>query len=189
MGVAAAMPSPRSFVAEFGSRDVNGSARELILADHWYGVDLVEGPGVDEVCPAELWASNPGPAPDTILCLEVLEHTPEGAAIVRNAYRQLRAGGVFIVTAASPRRTPHGADGSRLPGPQEHYQGVDVLQLGRWLHVAGFDQAWVGLGGADQGDVYALGVRFPQPHLLPAPPPPLRGGPPNVRARMRAWRR
>ena len=42
-------------VVEVGSRDINGSIRELVDADTYVGIDLEEGPGVDVVGDCRYW--------------------------------------------------------------------------------------------------------------------------------------
>lgn len=181
-GVSATWRHPRNAVVEFGSLNVNGSAREVIDALSWWGIDLVNGEGVDQVADAARWDPPDGVYIDTVVCTEVLEHTPDGAAICANAYRILAPGGVFLVTCAGPGRTPHGAHGQLHPAAGEWYAGVTVTQLAGWLHDAGFVHQAVVAESWQQRDVWALAIRNPDPDAVPAPSPP---PPPDAPTRAR----
>src|SRR5690348_14261989 len=85
---------PLRRVAEFGSRAINGSVREIFTdAAPYIGVDIVDGPGVDVVADASEWAGPDGL--DAVICCETFEHTPRGYSLCNNAWRLLRDGGVF----------------------------------------------------------------------------------------------
>ena len=59
-------------VLDVGSLDVNGSARPL-FSGPYYGIDIQDGPGVDEV--ANIHDCGPLVAEyDVIVCCEMLEH-------------------------------------------------------------------------------------------------------------------
>lgn len=63
----------RLAVVEVGSLDINGSVRPLLRGvGHHHGLDLVAGPGVDEVADASTWV--PPRAYDLAVSAEVLEH-------------------------------------------------------------------------------------------------------------------
>lgn len=152
----ATLIGPRRAVCELGGRDVNGTARHLLEGvEITVGVDLLPGPGVDVVADAADWHPGDWMRFDAVLCTEVLEHTPRGADICRNAHRLLRHDGVFLVTCAGPARAPHSAiDGGRLR-QGEHYRNVTEAELRHWL--AGFPVVLV-QNRADQ-DLYALAVK------------------------------
>ena len=136
-------------VLEFGSRDINGTVRDLFPnADEYLGVDPQEGPGVDLVadaasCDAGLnrW--------DVVVCTEVLEHAEDAAGIIANAYRHLRADGRFIMTCAAPGRGPHSAIDENPIRDFEFYRNVDGAMLAGWLGAAGFQQWTIDLHGFD----------------------------------------
>ncbi len=146
-------------VLDIGGRDLNGSPRSLFPAARRYIVlDIRPGPNVDIVADAALWV--PDREYDVVLCAEVFEHTPDWVAICMTARRALKAGGLFIVTAAGPNRPPH--------------SGIDVgpLQLGEWyanvypgalrlaLEVCGFVDIFVDQQ-ASPSDVRAVAVKHP----------------------------
>jgi len=144
------------WVVELGARDFNGTVRDLFPSARGYtGVDLVPGRGVDVVADAADWRPPAGPAPDLVVCCEVLEHTPRPEAVVRNAAAMLAPGGRLVVTAAAPPRPAHSAvDGGPLR-PGEHYGNVAPDALAAWLRGAGFVCETLE-AHPDRGDVYAL---------------------------------
>jgi len=149
-------------VLEFGSLIVNGSARALFPQEEtsYFGIDLLPGLGVDLVLDAAdvRVTEIVGDGFDLVLCLEVLEHTASGPAICRNAFRALRQGGIFIVTAAGPKRAVHSISGEAKLLPGEHYANIASAQLLWWLMSAGFVEGSVTEGRAGQ-DVYGHFVK------------------------------
>lgn len=129
--VASQLLAPRRYVVEIGSRNVNGSVRDLFLGAAYTGIDVQPGPGVDVVVAGE--AFRPAARPDTVICCEVFEHTDAADAIIANAHRMLQPGGVFIATMAGTGRGPHSAvDGGPLRDG-EFYRNVEAEQLRQWL--------------------------------------------------------
>lgn len=125
---------PGEFVVELGGRDINGSVRGLFGVARYLTTDLAPGPGVDLVADGATY--EPGVAPDRVVCCEVLEHTASAAAIVGNALRIVRPGGLVILTAAGPGRAPHSsADGGPIRDG-EYYENVDPDVLREWLRNA-----------------------------------------------------
>ena len=92
-------------VIEVGSMNVNGSLRATIEAlgpAKYVGVDLGEGPGVDEVCPAENLVARFGEASfDLVVCTEMLEHVREWRVVVANLKQLVAPGGVVLLTTRS----------------------------------------------------------------------------------------
>ena len=82
---------------EVGSRNINGSVRDL-FAGAYIGVDMIDGPGVDQVCRADDL-----PFTDNsfavVVCTEMLEHDPYPWLSLPEMARVLRPGGVLILTA------------------------------------------------------------------------------------------
>lgn len=144
----------RLSVLEYGSKDVNGSIKPLFArATRYVGVDLVEGSGVDVVADAATFTTDE--RFDTVVCMEVLEHTDKGREICRNAHRHLQAGGVFLVTAASGIRKAHSAvDGGDLR-EGEYYQNVSYGDLSFWL--SDFSRRII--TKKMYGDIYALAFK------------------------------
>lgn len=145
---------PYKSVVELGSRDINGSPRLLFPAAAYVGVDLEPGPGVDVVADAVEWRPD-GPV-EAVLCLEVLEHATDPAALIEAAWDALRPGGRLIVTAATDPRAPHsGHDGGPLQAG-EWYCNVLPSQLA--LALDRFTDVEIEIDDA-RGDIYATAVR------------------------------
>lgn len=142
-------------VVEIGSRNINGSIRELFKAASAYlGTDLAAGKGVDLVVDATDADALPAESFDTVVCCEVLEHAPV-APIVASAARWLRPGGFLIATMATTGRAPHSAvDGGALR-PGEHYENVTEQAMLDALAAAGLEPVNVETNGRT-ADLYVL---------------------------------
>ena len=153
-GAVRQLPIRRS-VLEFGSRNVNGSPRSLFVhAENYVGVDIVPGEGVDVVANAAEYSTDV--RYDTVVCMEVLEHTDRGREICMNAYRHLLRGGVFLLTAAGHGREPHSAvDGKELK-EGEYYRNITPADLRYWLS----DFPFFLINTDTPGDIYALCVKW-----------------------------
>lgn len=111
-------------VFEIGSRNINGSVRPLFNGLPYVGIDLTPGPDVDAVADGRDYV--PDAWPNTIVCCEVLEHTPYAIVILHHACDVLLPGGLIILTTADRQRKPHSAiDGGPLR-PGEHYANLTL---------------------------------------------------------------
>lgn len=116
---------PDTTVLEIGSLDVNGSVRPLFVgATSYHGVDIVDGPGVDEVADATTWV--PPRAYSVVVCAEVLEHAPAWRDILAMMWQATEPGGRLIMTCATDPRPPHSAVDGLSVRPGEHYANVPV---------------------------------------------------------------
>lgn len=141
---------PVGDVLDAGGRDVNGSPRVLFPGSTYVVIDLEDGPGVDVVADARHW--RPQSPVDLVLSVEVLEHAPDPAALLRAAWDCLVTGGRLIVTCATDPRAPHsGHDGGALL-LGEHYANVAPEQLKEWLEP--WDDVEIEVH-PDRGDLYA----------------------------------
>ncbi len=129
-------------VVEIGSRDVNGSVRDIFKGcTEFVGTDIADGPGVDLVVDAADDVAWPFQMYfDVALCLEVLEHAPRWTDIVANMYLSLKKNGLAIITAACEPRLPHSAiDGHNMePDEDEYYSNIVPDRLQSWMHALGF---------------------------------------------------
>ena len=128
-------------VLEIGSLDINGSVRSLfseLVADEglYIGIDVQEGPGVDLVAYASVYASDK--QFDIVVCAEVFEHTPLWPKIIKNAYSLLVPCGMFIATMAGEGRPPHSAIDENPIRDWEYYKNVTGSMLEERLKEVGF---------------------------------------------------
>ena len=115
-------------VLEIGSRDVNGSVRGLFPNSTYYGIDIVEGPGVDEVADAKDYKPT-AQFYDLVLCLEVFEHDAHWNLIMSTIWRAVSENGMAIITCATYPRPSHSAvDGNQLR-ENEYYSNVDSYDM------------------------------------------------------------
>ena len=123
-------------VVEFGSRNINGSARDVFPELEWIGVDIEDGPGVDVVADAATFTT--GEMPLSIVCCEVLEHASNWKQIIHNAAWVLEFDGVLVITCAGPGRQPHSAiDGGPLRDG-EYYRNLSAAEIRCACLEAGF---------------------------------------------------
>lgn len=160
---------PQGPLLEIGSRDVNGSLRDLIEVDDWTGIDLSPGPGVDVVASGHDFGADDSFA--TVVSSECLEHDPGWDLTLRNAVRVLRPGGLLLLTCATRGRAEHGTARTSpevSPGTTaigwDHYGNLGAADV---LGVLGEDVV-VSLCAVDHGsfDLYVVA------HKRPAPPLP-----------------
>lgn len=145
-------------VLEIGALDVNSTAQGLslraLLPDAaWHGIDSAEGPGVDEVASAADYRTRR--TFECVISTEAMEHAERPEDIVACAARYLAPGGLLLLTAAAPERTPHGCDGGAVQ-PGEHYRGITPDELRAMLD--GWDDVNV-THDAAAGDVYATATK------------------------------
>jgi len=145
------LTDPDPSVLEIGSLDINGGVRGLFDAEHYHGLDLAAGPGVDEVADAADWT--PARTYDVVVSTEVLEHAPRWRDVLANAWAGVAPGGRLLMTCATDPRAPHSAIDGWDVRPGEHYANVapaDVRTV-----VAGWNPATWSLEVAlDRGDLY-----------------------------------
>lgn len=99
-------------VLEVGSCDINGSLREFIegyAPNGYVGVDIQEGPGVDQVCSADGLVDHFGPSKfDMLVSTEMLEHVRDWRAVISNFKNVLDPNGVLVLTTRSKGFNFHG---------------------------------------------------------------------------------
>ena len=134
-------------VVEFGSRNINGSARDVFSDLEWIGVDIAEGPGVDVVCDAATFKTDD--IVSSVVCCEVLEHAANWKEIIRNAKRIADLQCVLVITCAGPGRKPHSAiDGGPLR-PSEYYRNLSAAEIRCACLEAGFRGVFAEQSGYD----------------------------------------
>lgn len=119
-------------VLEFGSYNINGSVRDAYpQALSWWGIDIAEGNGVDEVADAAEWKSLD--RFDIVICAEAFEHSYYWRDIIINAFDHIADNGMFLASCASRQRPPHSAfDGGPLRDG-EYYENISPEVMEEFL--------------------------------------------------------
>jgi len=109
-------------VLDVGSFDLNGSNKKF-FGPKYLGVDLVEGPNVDQVLSGENLDKLNKKFDISISC-EVFEHAENWKKIFESMSKSLKNTGVLIFTCASTGRIEHGtlrSNVSESPGTMNSY--------------------------------------------------------------------
>lgn len=143
-------------VIELGSRNVNGTVRDLFTGANYLGIDILAGDGVDVIADAATFATMH--QADVVVSTEMLEHTGLALAadIMANMADLVKPGGALIITCAGPNRQPHSAiDGTTLR-EGERYGNIHPQMMVEWL--TGWERADIVLARAGM-DLYVAATR------------------------------
>jgi hypothetical protein len=141
-------------VIEVGSRDINGRASTFWGAHaSWHGIDIADGPNVDEVGDAaEVLKRHAGY--DLAICCEVFEHAENWREILAEMHQ---VAGVVLITCAGEGRAPHSAiDGGRVR-PGEYYANITQTEMEKALADLGMIVLKIQHSQRD-GDLYVLAM-------------------------------
>ena len=94
-------------VLDIGSLDINGNNQEYFYNCNYIGVDIAEGRNVDMISKGHELGF-PDATFDVIISTECFEHDQYYDSTIKNIYRMLKPGGLFLFTCATTGRPEHG---------------------------------------------------------------------------------
>ncbi len=151
-------------VLEVGSMDINGSVRDLFTNCDYFGIDLGEGKGVDEVRHVtQLFLADS--TYDVIISTEALEHDEFWNLSLKAMYRLLKPSGVLIITCAGPDRPEHGTRKTEdwaSPHTTDYYRNISVEDFASVLPADFFSKSqlvYCGYEGREKEDLYFVGIK------------------------------
>lgn len=94
-------------VVDIGSLDINGSNQYLFENSGYVGVDLFAGRNVDITCKGHELGL-PDESVDVVISTECFEHDSHYDKTLKNIYRMIKPGGLFVFSCATTGRPEHG---------------------------------------------------------------------------------
>ena len=160
----------KSSVLEVGSFDVNGSIRQYFDGCDFWGIDLVAGPGVDEVCSGHEYQPRNRSSFDVTISTECFEHNPFYLETLVNMIRLTRKGGAVVFTCASRGRGEHGTTRTSpadSPGTQNrgwnYYRNLTESSFSSKIDMAAHFVTHRFFYNPVSCDLYFIGIKHPEP--------------------------
>jgi len=159
-------------VLDVGCYDINGSCRAFFnipRVEEYIGCDIIEGKGVDVVCPGHELTYADGYF-DTIISCECFEHDMHVEETINNIVRMLKPGGCFVFTCASTGRPEHGTNRCRpidAPGVimnedkawGDYYRNLDEKDIREMIPVDDIFSTYSFQINKEAHDIYFVGVK------------------------------
>ncbi|MCO4095146.1 MAG: class I SAM-dependent methyltransferase [Acidovorax sp.] len=154
-------------VLEVGSLDINGSVRSFFAADRYIGVDVAEGPGVDEVCQGQL-LDHPTGTFDAVISCECMEHNPFWVETLANMFRMAKPGALVIVSFATTGRAEHGTTRTAISDSPlsisigwEYYRNISAAMFKQRLNLDYWFDDYLMVPNWHNCDLYFVGIKKP----------------------------
>lgn len=114
-------------IIEIGSLIINGTLRNIFRSQHYIGIDLGEGPGVDIVSRAHQLKMQENTF-DVALSAECFEHDEHWIETFQKMLDLTRPDGIIVFSCATDGRPEHGTsrtDAGSSPFTQDYYRNLN----------------------------------------------------------------
>jgi SAM-dependent methyltransferase len=147
-------------VLDIGSLDINGNNRYLFENYTYTGVDLASGPNVDVISRGHLYKSEK--QFDVVISTECFEHDEYYDLTIKNMYKLLKSGGLFVFTCAAPGRLEHGTtinSSHSSPFTNDYYKNLSAEDIKKIIHVDNLFSEYNFFQRDDINDLYFYGIK------------------------------
>lgn len=131
-------------VLECGSLNINGSIRKYFRHCDYTGIDICKGNDVDIVIKVSQYLKEE--MYDVVVSTEMLEHDEEFAMSMRNMYKNLKSGGLLMITCAGMKRAEHGTTRTSpadSPMTNDHYRNIFLEDVEEHLPIENFSEYYL----------------------------------------------
>jgi SAM-dependent methyltransferase len=111
-------------ILDVGAGDINGNNRHLFDKCEYHANDVYEAPNITIISRTKDLKYEDETF-DTIISTECFEHDPDYKDSLKNIYRMLKPGGLFLFTCASTNRPEHG---TLRTSPQDSYGTIGKIE-------------------------------------------------------------
>ena len=147
-------------VLDIGSLDINGNNRYLFENYTYTGVDLALGPNVDVASRGHLYKSEK--QFDVVISTECFEHDEYYDLTIKNMYKLLKPGGLFMFTCAAPGRPEHGTTKTsqwQSPFTTDYYKNLSEEDVRKIIDVDNLFSEYNFFLRGDVHDLYFYGIK------------------------------